>query len=128
MRLLVDTHIFLWVVQDRDRLRPWLVACLEDPANDVWLSVINLWEVRVKHEAGRLELLGTVAQAADRFLQDADRLLHVTRDHVLTATHDAPATRDPFDRLLFSQCEAEDMRLLTVDDKLAGHRLAWRPQ
>lgn len=56
MRLLLDTHIFLWYITGDPRLPAPMVPMIRDPANEVYLSVISVWEVIVKHQIGKLFL------------------------------------------------------------------------
>lgn len=124
MRILVDTHVFLWgtllVEGPIERFRTSLEA--EDA--EIYLSAASLWEIRLKAATGRLALAGDLAVATDEFLQRAAGFVSIDRRHVLHQLADPPATKDPFDRMLLAQCELESMRLLTVDTQLAAHRLA----
>ncbi len=126
MKVLVDTHVFLWAMRLVPGLKPRIARQLERADVELWLSVISLWEIRLKLDAGKLELSGALDWGIDGFLQGADRLLPMSRAHALVALPDPPLTKDPFDRLLLAQCEAEGMKLLTVDKHLLSHRLAVR--
>jgi len=124
MRVLVDTHVFLWAVQDQPRLPRAVRALLAAPHSEVWISVISIFEVRQKHDAGRLPLRDELVRLVDDFEAMSHGLLPLKRAHALVRLPDPPPTADPFDRLLLAQCEAEGMRLLTVDRRLRDHRLA----
>jgi PIN domain nuclease of toxin-antitoxin system len=124
VKVLADTQVFLWAVQQPALLGPRFRRVLEDPASEIWLSVISPWEARIKHDAGKLALKSSLDELARDFVQDEGRILNVRLAHAAHRLPDPPTTKDPFDRLLLAQCDVEGMRLLTSDQALAGHRLA----
>lgn len=118
MRLLLDTHILLWLMSGDRRLtaraRSQIVA-----ASEVYASSASIWEIAIKWKLGKLpQHPGMVAAKLDvAGLHE----LPVTNAHVL-ATADLPLHhRDPFDRLLIAQAQSESMRLLTADARLAPY-------
>jgi PIN domain nuclease of toxin-antitoxin system len=124
VKLLVDTQVFLWSVQDQAHLPGPILRALERPDAELFLSAASLWEARLKHEKGKLPLKDGVLALALDFLGARERLLAITADHAAHTLRDPSATLAPFDRLLLAQCELENMRLLTADRALKGHRLA----
>ncbi|MET0181566.1 MAG: type II toxin-antitoxin system VapC family toxin [Caulobacterales bacterium] len=122
MKVLVDTHIFLWSVQDRARLKSAHIDILTSANVELWVSVASVWECKIKADSGKLALIDAVENLALDFA--GDRILPVQLTHAAHMLADPPNTKDPFDRLLLSQCEAENMRLLTADKRLLTHRLA----
>ena len=116
MRLLVDTHVFLWWVEG-DRALPVKVrAALADPENECLLSLVSAWELAIKASLGKLKLALPVKRyivenvAANGFrMLDID-IAHVGRVETLAAHHG-----DPFDRLLIAQALEEDLPVVTAD-------------
>ena len=124
MRLLLDTHVALWGVSDPERLRPGTRRLLEDRGNDVFVSVVTLWEIAIKHALpkGRPDdLLVSASEALAEFLEAGYRILDVSAPHVLAVAALPPLHRDPFDRMLIAQAQAEPLRLLTVDKMVAAY-------
>ena len=123
MKLLVDTHVFLWYITGDTRIPPAWVAALRDPANEVFLSVISIWEACIKYRLGKLPLPANpevylVSQRqqhgiADLPLEESDLLPIGT----LPVHH-----RDPFDRILI--CQALQRGLTLVTDDTAIHLYA----
>lgn len=124
MRLIVDTHIFLWSVQDQAQLPTAHASALAAPEVELWLSAVSILEIRQKNDAGKLALKDALEALVADFELRCQGVLAITRAHALVRLADPPATKDPFDRLLLAQCESEGMKLLTVDKKLRSHRLA----
>ncbi|WP_075289699.1 type II toxin-antitoxin system VapC family toxin [Pararhizobium arenae] len=127
MRLLLDTHIFIAMVEERMQHLPARIAVeLGSPQNDLYLSVATLWEIAIKWRLGKLpipvppEILPEVARNANI------TCLPITEHHALRHVEPEPPTRDPFDRLLLAQCAVESLKLVTIDRALAVHPLALR--
>ncbi|MEP7184185.1 MAG: type II toxin-antitoxin system VapC family toxin [Betaproteobacteria bacterium] len=121
MRLLLDTHILLWALGQPKRLPAAALPLLEDPANDVLFSAASIWEIAIKSQIGRADFAASaerIAHAASEsgFVELPIRAEHCARTATLPFHH-----RDPFDRLLIAQAQAEPARLLTVDAQLAPY-------
>lgn len=123
MKLLLDTHIWLWSVLDPSQLSERVSASLRDRSSELWLSPISLWELAVLRERRRIELHGGLW----RWIDEALRLVPV-REAPLTGEIvramdrvDLPH-RDPADRFLAATAAALDLRLVTSDAKLLAGR------
>jgi PIN domain nuclease of toxin-antitoxin system len=128
MRLLLDTHILLALASRTiHELGSAPAAAVTSSENQSFASAASLWEIAIKTRIGKLK----PALAPDRmpayFRSLGLTLLVVDHVHAVTAADPEPPTRDPFDRLLLSQCLVENLRLVTLDRALAAHPLAWRP-
>ena len=104
MRLLLDTHTFLWFISGDPRLPRDLHDAVRDTANDVFLSPVSLWECSVKHALGKLPLPG----APEVYLPDQRRrhgieTLPLAESHVAKLGSLPALHRDPFDRMLICQ-------------------------
>jgi PIN domain nuclease of toxin-antitoxin system len=125
MRLLLDTHVLIAVVEERTAALPaGIRQRVEGPDDEFHVSVASLWEVAIKHRLGKLRLSTALAALPDLIEAMGAELLVVTAAHALTAVEPEPATRDPFDRMLLAQCQIEGLRLLTRDQALIDHPLA----
>jgi PIN domain nuclease of toxin-antitoxin system len=116
MRLLLDTHTFLWLAGSPEQLSPTALAACEDPANQLYLSVVSAWEIQIKHQINRLQLEMPLAEMIQG-QQDANDLtiLSVELPHIYTLEQLPLHHHDPFDRLLIAQAKAEQMQLVSAD-------------
>lgn len=116
MKLLLDTHVFLWAVAEPSRLSALARDLLTDASNELYVSVVSLFEISTKHRLGKLpgaqvildDLDWTMARLSARYLP-----LEAT-DAVLAGTLALPH-RDPFDRLLAAQAQGQGLPLVTSD-------------
>lgn len=116
MRALLDTHAFLWTVTDDRRLSPAARACIADGANELLLSAASMWEIVLKSSAGKLSLKGGAAHFLEQQIQRAQlRCLPIAPEHMLRVASLPALHRDPFDRLLIAQAQAEKLPLITGD-------------
>jgi PIN domain nuclease of toxin-antitoxin system len=113
MRLLLDTHAFLWWLADDDRLGPQARELIEDPGNDVLISVVSLWETVVKVRIGKLQ--ADIKEIADAVQPDGFAVLDISTVHLLTLAGLPMHHRDPFDHLLIAQAIAEDATFISED-------------
>ena len=120
MRLLLDTHVFLWYITADPRLpAPFLVA-IREPANDVYLSAASIWEAVIKHGLGKLPLPAPPAEYLPR-QRDAHGIDALPIDEgAMTHLANLPALhRDPFDRLLIAQALQHALTIATLDSHVA---------
>lgn len=118
MRLLLDTHIFLWAVAGSASLKPAARRLIES-ADQVFVSAASIWEVAIKASLGKIEAdANELAAAIDPsgFIE-----LPVTAAHAAGVAALAAHHGDPFDRLLLAQAMAEPLRLVTADEVLARY-------
>lgn len=117
MRLLVDTHVLLWGIEGDRRLSPAARQLIEAPENDSFVSVASLWEIAIKVRIGKLS---APEHLPDLIASNPDfGLLDITAGHVWRVRALPLHHTDPFDRLLVAQAVAEDMTLLSHDQRLA---------
>ena len=128
MRILLDTCTFLWMVSEPKRLSRGARNLVADPANDLYLSAVSVWEIAIKWGLGRLELPSAPSQfvrpqreahGIEALPLDEDAAAHVTS---LAALHG-----DPFDLMLVSQAIVHGLALLTPDERIARYpaRVVW---
>ena len=124
MRLLLDTHVFLWYVSADPRLPVAFLNPIRDSANEVYLSVASVWEAVIKHGTNKLPLPETPATYFPR-----QRQAH----HITSLPIEEPAFaylaglppmhRDPFDRILIAQALQHGLTLVTVDDAIRAYAI-----
>lgn len=104
MRLLLDTHTFLWFLADDPQLSPAARRLIEDGTNEILLSMASLWEIAIKVSLGKLTLGGAFATfIPDQLTLNAFGLLPIELAHVTAVAALPFHHRDPFDRLLIAQ-------------------------
>ncbi|MGH8991196.1 MAG: type II toxin-antitoxin system VapC family toxin [Acidimicrobiia bacterium] len=120
MRLLLDTHIWLWGLLSPQRLSRKVAAALEDPENELWLSSISAWEAMILAERGRIELDSPPADwVALQLSRVPMRDAPVTRDVAIRSRTVALAHDDPADRFIAATAAAHSLTLVTADERLA---------
>lgn len=118
MNLLLDTHIFIWWDDDYTRLPPALLTALNDPANSIYLSLVSIWEMQIKIQLGKLRFSIPLAQKVrDQRIRNGTQLLPIAEAHIYGLDALPHHHRDPFDRLLIAQANAEKMVLATHDSQ-----------
>lgn len=127
MRLLLDTNILVPLVDGAgsDLPRPILQMLTLDAA-ELWASVASTWEVAIKHRLGKLPLPCPLADWPEALASLNISILPVRTAHVVDPVEIGREIKDPFDRLLIGICASERMRLVTRDEALRVHPLAWR--
>lgn len=116
MRILIDTHIFLWWDNEPGQLPEQARAYCQDPANTLVLSVASVWEMQIKQQLGKLTLRLPLSQLIHEQQEtNGVEVLPVTLEHALALETLPPLHKDPFDRLLIAQANSENIVLLTVD-------------
>lgn len=122
MRLLVDTHVAIWLVTEPERVPPEVTGLLADGANEVFVSAATVWEIAIKRPLNRADAPPFSAQQAiDEFRAAGLGVLDVTAAHA-AAVEALPLHHfDPFDRLIVAQAKFEPMRLVTHDAILAKY-------
>ena len=125
MKLLVDTHAFLYWTEDNPRLPRRARAAIARPRSIACISAATIWEIRIKVAKGRLRTDFT--NVAEEARKHRFELLPITGDHAQAAGHLPPHHEDPFDRMLIAQAMAEGMTLVTGDDAFGayGAKLLW---
>jgi PIN domain nuclease of toxin-antitoxin system len=114
MKVLLDTHTFLWAVIDEKKLSPRVRNLMA--SSELWWSVVSLWESIHKAQRGKLSLpLPAGPFLAGELSSNHVRLLPVSLSHVLRVEELPLHHRDPFDRLLIAQSIEEEMPIVTAD-------------
>ncbi len=118
MRILLDTHVLLWWLDDNPALSGRAREAISDGSNIVYVSAATIWEIVIKQALGKLVIPPDWVAAVH---QEGFRRLSITWDHALQVARLPELHRDPFDRLLVAQAVVEGLVLVTNDDRLAGY-------
>jgi PIN domain nuclease of toxin-antitoxin system len=122
MRLLLDTHAFLWFVLDNPQLSASAKTLIEEPANDVFVSPATYWEIAIKVRLGKLDLHSSYDDFMHRGIVGNDfAILPIEPGHTSFLTTLPFHHRDPFDRLLVSQAKGENMSIVSADEVLDAY-------
>lgn len=123
MRLLLDTHIWLWLQYAPERLGPALPA-VEDPDNELLLSAASSWEIAIKYALGKFALPEPpMTYVADRIASSGIIPLPVQHSHDVAISALPSHHRDPFDRMLVVQSLAERASIVTADPALRAYKI-----
>lgn len=124
MRLLLDTHSFLWFVGGNSRLSSPARTVIEDATNEAFLSIASLWEMGIKISLGKLNIAQPFEEFITRQLAvNHIQLLPITLEHVARIVTLPFHHRDPFDRLLAVQGLAERMPIVSIDEVFTAYGL-----
>ncbi len=117
MRLLLDTCVFLWLATEPSKLSPAATLALDDEANELFLSDASIWEIALKHRAGKLPLPDAPRQWIPAELRfHGVQTVSVTQEAIYRACELPGEHRDPFDRLIAAQAEVGEFKLVSSDE------------
>lgn len=122
MRILLDTHIFLWFISGDTYLSTDIRDAIRDPDNEVYLSAVSVWEAIVKYQLGKLPL----PEPPETYLpkqRDLHQIssLNLDENSVIQLSKLPPLHRDPFDRMLICQALQNDLTIATVDTAIRAY-------
>jgi len=127
-RLLLDTHVFLWWIEDAPQLSLAARNAISNAGNECYLSLASCWEMSIKSSLGKLKL----AKPLERFVSEQlaannFTLLNIELRHAAKVEKMPFHHRDPFDRLLLAQAMIEKLTIITADSAFAsyGVKLLW---
>ena len=122
MRVLLDTHTFLWWIANNKQLSNTSRNIIGNSQNELFFSVASGWEMAIKARLGKLELPKNLEQfIAEQLQQNAIAGLPIQMSHALHVYTLPPLHRDPFDRLLIAQSQLENMPILTIDPQIGRY-------
>ena len=126
MKFLLDTHVWLWLIHEPERVRPEAISRLSRADSELFLSVASGWEIGIKFAAGKLELPDPPELfIPSRLSRDRIRALSVELSHALKAAALPPLHKDPFDRLLVAQAQSLGLTLVTRHVWVQQYAVDW---
>ncbi|MCS6804855.1 MAG: type II toxin-antitoxin system VapC family toxin [Acidobacteriota bacterium] len=124
MKLLLDTHTFIWWDSEPAKLSPRVLALCQDRQNVLLLSVVSIWEMQIKSELGKLRLALSLKEIVESQQQTNNiEILPITLEHVLALEKLPASHKDPFDRLLVAQAMVEGLVLLSADPNITKYSI-----
>ena len=125
MKILLDTHAFIWLDFQPEKLSKKAIEVCQDTSNELYLSMASLWEMQIKAQLGKLKLKIPLEEMLALQQQENDlkvlnfSLAHIYQLQLLPFHHN-----DPFDRIIIAQSMLENMTLISVDEKLKAYNIA----
>ncbi len=122
MKLLLDTHIFLWLIDDDQRLSEQYRQAIQNPNNEKFLSVVSIWECVIKHQIGKLDF----PSSPETYLPKERRkhlikTLTVDENSIVQLVKLPLLHKDPFDRLIMAQALQHDLIIMTEDKLILAY-------
>lgn len=122
MKLLLDTHAFLWFIEGNVNLSDTAKNLIEDLENQRFLSIASLWEMSIKVSIGKLELAIAIVELVERQVYgNAIELLEIQPEHLDRLAQLPFHHKDPFDRLIIAQSLAENIPVVTKDTAFGNY-------
>ncbi len=118
MKILLDTHIYLWWLENDIKLKKRADGMIKD-AEVVYVSMVSTWETAIKTKLGKFKV--NVPKIMDEITANGFRELSLKNEHILQLAHLPLHHRDPFDRILIAQAISEPLQFLTADRSLARY-------
>ena len=119
MRLLVDTHVLIWGINEPHRVPPVIAHAMAAPFNETFVSVVCLWEIAIKSRLGRLNAPHDLPDLIER--NPDYRVLQISAEHAWRVRTLPLLHRDPFDQLLVAQAIVENMTIVTHDRSISRY-------
>ena len=123
MNLLLDTHAFVWWDSDQAQLSPRALTALLDPRNQLFLSIVSVWEMQIKAQLRKLMLRLPLRDLVDDHRRKGLLIAHIEVDDALGLAELPMIHGDPFDRLLVSQARRGGFSLVSRDPLLTGYEV-----
>jgi PIN domain nuclease of toxin-antitoxin system len=127
MKVLLDTHTFLWWITESHQLSRRAISIIEDGSNQLFFSAASGWEIAIKEQIGKLGLLSSGADLQqfllDELQNNAVSVLPIYLHHALRIYRLPLHHRDPFDRMLIAQSQIEEMPILSLDPLLQQYQV-----
>jgi PIN domain nuclease of toxin-antitoxin system len=116
MKLLLDTHTFLWWDSDPNRIPPATRELMEESNNELLVSLVSFWEIQIKTQLGKLTLRTALSSIIFEQQEENEILiLPITLPHILELDNLPQHHKDPFDRLLIAQSRQENISIISKD-------------
>lgn len=128
MKLLLDTHTFLWWAHEPEKLSQKAFEACKDDSNDLMLSVVSVWEMQIKAQLGKLKFSSSLEVLIKKQQElNAFRILPVELKHIFELNKLPEPHKDPFDRLLIAQANSEKAFIISADGVFSNYpvQLIW---
>lgn len=117
MKLILDTHVFIWTVLEPEKLSSQIVMLIGNDDNDLFISTASIWEMQIKITIGKLHFDDLLSEIVAQQQQINElKILPIKLEHIWQLKHLPLHHKDPFDRMIISQAITEDLPVLTIDN------------
>jgi PIN domain nuclease of toxin-antitoxin system len=123
MRLLIDTHAFIWFVENDKNLPHKIKKELEYSDNTIIVSIASLWEITIKLSLGKLLLTCDIEELIDKLFENGFELMPILPDHIIKLSTLDFIHRDPFDRIIISQGLSENIKIVRSDEVFDNYKV-----
>lgn len=122
MKVLLDTHVFIWLDSAPERLSAKALAVCQDQDNELYLSMVSVWEMQIKQQLGKLNLkLPLNRLIEEQRANNGLQILPIETDHIYALNELPLLHKDPFDRLILVQAKLENLSLASADTIFTGY-------
>ncbi len=115
MKILLDTHAFIWFVEDDAQLPDGLKRIVESPSNEIYLSIASIWEMAIKIQLKKLNIDKSIKDIIDLVSFNGFELLPILPEHIIKLSTLDFHHRDPFDRIIIAQGMVENHQIVSKD-------------
>jgi len=129
LRVLLDTHVLLWLTNDTSKLPAPVISLCEDGTNSLFVSIASFWELAIKMSLGKIDLADNAIEQLQAWCTDnAIGILPIEMNHCIRLQTLPFHHRDPFDRLLIAQAECEKLSIISADENFPVYEIEviWR--
>lgn len=124
MRLLLDTHVFLWLRNAPEKIPEKVLNAYYDVNNDIFLSIASIWEMQIKYQLGKLELkLPLHDLIQEQCFHNDLKILPIEKYHIFALSELPLYHKDPFDRLILIQSKLENLTLASADNVFSHYKI-----
>jgi PIN domain nuclease of toxin-antitoxin system len=118
MRILIDTHVFIWWTSDTKKLSQRVYNLLRDSTTEATLSIVSIWEMQIKSSLGKLEFRTELSELVKAEIdRNQIELLPLSLSHIYALNNLPHYHRDPFDRILIAQSIDTNLQIVSIDQK-----------
>ncbi len=122
MKYLLDTHAFLWLNDESDRLTQTVKELCSSGEHEFYLSMASAWEMQIKHQLGKLSLAMPIAELVIKNTQENNiQLLPIDLSHINYLEQLPSHHKDPFDRIIIAQVIIEGMSIISIDNAFVDY-------
>ena len=121
MRLVIDTHIFIWFLEGNKSLSKSRRQIIANSGNDIFLSIASLWEIAIKISINKLTLAQPLVDVIKQISKQNIDILAISPEHTLQVSTLPFHHRDPFDRIIIAQAQVENLTILTNDGEFNNY-------
>ncbi len=124
MKILLDTHVFLWLRNEPKQISEKVLTAYFDTDNEIYLSMASVWEMQIKYQLGKLELKLPLAELIEEQILNNDlQILPIETEHIFALANLPFHHKDPFDRIILIQSQLESLKLASVDTVFSSYNI-----